>query len=98
MHLYNQSRKLPSAFVPQVVLVSANSATHSGQIALCDYSGPGVQAQFHFRNLLVYVLHKLNDKVDKFVLEHRLSVEVGDQERDIVALGYISLGPERTGY
>lgn len=29
---------------------------------------------------------QLNDKVDEFMLQHRLGVCVGDQERDIVTL------------
>ena len=40
--------------------------------------------QLHLRDFPVDVLHELNDKVDKFVAEHRLSVLVGDQEADVV--------------
>jgi hypothetical protein len=34
-----------------------------------------------FRNLT-----QLDDKVHNLVLQHRLRVEIGDQERDVVAL------------
>ncbi|USP81143.1 hypothetical protein yc1106_08417 [Curvularia clavata] len=42
--------------------------------------------ELHFGDLLVDLLHELNDKVDELVLQHFLGVEVGDQERDVVAL------------
>jgi hypothetical protein len=60
--------------------------TYSRQVALCDYSRPCIQAQLHFRNLLIYILHELNDEIDEFVLQHGFTMEVGDQERDIVSL------------
>ena len=60
--------------------------THGRKVALGDYTRPSVQRQLHLRDLLVHILHKLDDKVDKLVLQHGLSVEVGDQERDVVAL------------
>ena len=31
-------------------------------------------------------LHEVNDKVDQFVSEHDLCVEVGDQEADVITL------------
>jgi hypothetical protein len=52
--------------------------THSRQVALCDYPRPSIQAQLHLRNLLVYILHELNDEIDEFMFKHRFSVEVGD--------------------
>lgn len=42
--------------------------------------------QLHLRDLLVDLLHKLNDEVDKLVLQHFLSVEVCYQEGDIITL------------
>lgn len=54
--------------------------------------------ELHFRNLLVNLLHELNDKVDELVLEHFLRVEVGDEERDVVALdGLPPQNEERLG-
>lgn len=46
--------------------------------------------ELHLRNLLVYLLHELDYEVDQLVLQHLLSVEVGDQERDIISLPTIS--------
>ena len=42
--------------------------------------------EFHLGNLLVNLLHELDDKVDKLVLQHLLGVEIGDEEGDVVAL------------
>lgn len=36
--------------------------------------------KLHFRDLLVYLLHKLDDEVHQLVLQHLLSMEVRDQE------------------
>ena len=48
--------------------------------------GPGVDAELHLRDLLVDLLHEVDDEVDQLVPEHLLGVEVGDQETDVVAL------------
>ena len=42
--------------------------------------------EFHLGNLLVNLLHELDDKVDKLVLQHLLGVEIGDEEGDVVSL------------
>jgi len=42
--------------------------------------------KLHLGNLLVDLLHELDDKIDKLVFEHLLSVEVCDEEGNIVAL------------
>lgn len=42
--------------------------------------------QLHFGDFLVDFLHELDDKVDQLVLEHLLSVEVCDEEGDVIAL------------
>lgn len=42
--------------------------------------------ELHFRNLLVNLLHKLDDEVHQLMLKHLLGMEVGDQEGDVVAL------------
>jgi hypothetical protein len=40
----------------------------------------------HLRDLLIDVLHELDDEVDELVLEHGFGVEIGDQEGYIIAL------------
>jgi hypothetical protein len=42
--------------------------------------------KLHLRDLLVNLLHELNDEVHKLVLQHLLGVEVSDQEGDVVTL------------
>ena len=42
--------------------------------------------ELHLGDLLVNLLHKLNDEVDQLVLQHLLCMEVGDQEGDVVSL------------
>lgn len=42
--------------------------------------------ELHLRDLLVDLLHKLNDKVDQLVLQHLLGMEVCDQERNVISL------------
>lgn len=59
--------------------------THGAQITLSDNTSPGIQTKLHFRNLLVNLLHELNNKVDQLVLQHRLRMEVCNEERDVVA-------------
>lgn len=50
--------------------------------------GPGVDRQLHLRDLLVNLLHEVNDEVHEFVAQHDLRVEVCDQEAYIVALNF----------
>lgn len=45
----------------------------------------GTYKELHLGDLLVDLLHELDDKVDELVLEHLLGVEVGHEERDVVA-------------
>lgn len=42
--------------------------------------------ELHLGNLLVDLLHELNDKVYQLVLQHLRRVSVGDQERDVITL------------
>lgn len=62
------------------------SRTYLTQIWLGDDTSPRIQAQLHLWNLLVNLFHKLDYKIDKLVLVHLLSVGVGDEEGDVVAL------------
>lgn len=50
------------------------------QKLLCRDPGAGIDCQFHFIDLLVDLLHEVDDEVDQLVAVHRLRVEVRDQE------------------
>lgn len=60
--------------------------THWCQEALRNETGSGVQEELHLRDLLVHILHELDNEVHQLVLQHLLGVEVGDEEGDIIAL------------
>lgn len=49
-------------------------------------NGSRTYEELHLRNFPVDLLHELNDEVYQLVLQHFLGVEVGNEERDIVAL------------
>ncbi len=53
---------------------------------LSNDTGPGIDGQFHLADLLVDLLHEVDDKVHQLVLVHLLRVEVGDQEANIISL------------
>lgn len=53
---------------------------------LCDNSGPSVDRQLHLADLLVDLLHEIDDKVHQLVFIHLFCVEVGDEEADVIAL------------
>lgn len=38
--------------------------------------GPGTYKELHLGNLLVDILHELNNKIDQLVLQHLVRVEV----------------------
>jgi len=63
-----------------------NRYTYWRQEALGNETCSRVQEELHLRNLLVHVLHELNDEVHQLVLQHLLSVEVGNEEGNIIAL------------
>jgi len=44
-----------------------------------------IDRKLHLRDLLVNILHKLNDEIDKLALVKSLSVYVGDKETDIIS-------------
>jgi len=60
--------------------------TYRRQEALSHETCSCVQEKLHLRNLLVHILHELNDEVHQLVLQHLLGVEVGDEERNVIAL------------
>ena len=43
--------------------------------------------EFHFRDLLVDLLHKLDDEINQLVLQQLFRVEVGYQKGDVITLG-----------
>lgn len=51
-----------------------------------DYTAPRVDTNFHGTDFTVNLSHKVDDKIDEFSFEHGISVEVGDEEGDIIAL------------
>lgn len=53
---------------------------------LGDDASPGVDRQLHLADLLVDLLHEVDDEVHQLVFVHLLRVEVGDQEADVVSL------------
>ena len=59
---------------------------HLFQELLSANSGSGVDRKLHLRDLLVYLLHEVDDEVHELVAQHLLRVEVGDQEADVVTL------------
>ena len=60
--------------------------TYRCQEALSYETSSCVQEELHLRDLLVHVLHELNDEVHQLVLQHLLGMEVGDEERNVIAL------------
>lgn len=60
--------------------------THILEEFLSHNASSGVDRQLHLADLLVDLLHKVDDKVHQFVLVHLLRVEVCDKKADVVAL------------
>jgi hypothetical protein len=65
--------------------VPHNSRTYWCQERLSHKTGPRIQEQLHLRNLLVHLLHELDNKVHQLVLQHLLGVEIGNEEADIIS-------------
>lgn len=49
--------------------------------------------ELHLGNLLIDLLHELDDEVDELVLQQLLGVEVCDQEGNVVALPQLAPPP-----
>ena len=79
-HLLNRN------FTPDYIHNFNICLTHPLEKLLCAYSRPGVDAELHLRDLLVNLLHELDDEVDQLVPVHLVRVEVGDEEADVVPL------------
>ncbi len=56
------------------------------QEGLSDNTSPCVHGQLHLADLLVDILHELDYEIHNLVLEHRFSVEVGNQEGNVITL------------
>ena len=61
-------------------------SAHLFEKFLSAYPRPGVYAELHLGDLLVDLLHEVDDEVDQLVAVHLVSVEVRDQEADVVTL------------
>jgi len=59
---------------------------HGLEEGLTGDTGTGVDRELHLRDLLVDVLHELDDEVDELALVEGLGVNVGDEEGDVVHL------------
>jgi len=59
---------------------------HGLEESLTGDTGTGVDRELHLRDLLVDILHELDDKVDELALVEGLGVNVGDEEGDVVHL------------
>jgi hypothetical protein len=53
---------------------------------IVQYGKKMAYEKFHFRNLLIHFFHKLDYEINQLVFQHRLRVEIGDEEGDIIAL------------
>lgn len=60
--------------------------SHDLKELVADCAGTLVHLDLHRRDLRINLLHELHHEVHQFVLAHRLQIEVGDQEADVVPL------------
>jgi len=47
--------------------------------------------KLHLGDLLVYLLHELNDEIHQLVLKHLFRMEIRDEKGDVIALSSVSL-------
>ena len=52
----------------------------------CHNSSPSIDSNLHAVNLLVNVLHELDDEVDEFRSNHSFEMDVSDEEGNVVAM------------
>lgn len=43
-------------------------------------AGQETYEELHLRNLLIHLLHELNNEIHQLMLQHLLGMEIGDQE------------------
>lgn len=65
----------------QTSLSLGNQSTHE---LGGHYSSSSIDGYFHTIDLLVDILHELDDKVDELVFDHPLQMHMSDQKRHIV--------------
>ena len=88
-HTHNTKLFLCHTFSHEITATESPNDRASSEILeelLCADTRSRVHRQLHFADLFVDILHKLDDEIHQLVLVHLLSVEVGDQEADVVAL------------
>jgi hypothetical protein len=59
--------------------------TYWCQERLGHETGPRIQEQLHLGNLLVHLLHELDNEIDELMLQHLLGVEIGNEEANIIS-------------
>lgn len=57
---------------------------------LCNDTSSCIDRQFHLADLLIDLLHKVDDKVHQLMFIHLLRVEVGNQKANVIALNRLS--------
>lgn len=55
------------------------------QVGLGDCTRSSIKSKLHFADFFIHFFHELDDEIDDFVLEHRFSVDIGDQKGDVIS-------------
>ena len=58
---------------------------------LSNNTSTGIQAQLHLTHLLVELFHERNDEIDQLVLQHLISMEICNQETNVISLIELAL-------
>ena len=72
---------------------------YCSEVAFRNISSTDIQKQLHLANLGINLLHKLNDEIHQFMLQHRLRMKIRNQKRNIIALNEqsaIALNPKHS--
>ncbi len=72
------------------VFASFNLLGELGEILLRNNTSTRADRELHLADLLVDLLHELDDEIYNLVLEHRFGVSIGDQEAHVIALCNLS--------
>lgn len=62
----------------------------------CDGTSASVHRQLHFLDFFVNIFQECDDEINELVLEHGFSVEIGDKERDIVAVNGLAAQDDKS--
>ena len=68
-------------FIAIIIIIFLTN--HALEVSLTGNTSTSVNRKLHLADLLVDVLHELDDEVDELVLEHGLGMGVGDEEADV---------------